>query len=66
MSEVFIPIEKARELCMSFREKHQVRMFSKCWGCIRFSKGVSEKMCFFKPPNNDGCRFVVEEYKLKR
>jgi hypothetical protein len=63
MSEITIPFEKAVELCNTYRDKHKVRMFSQCWGCIRFSKGNPEKMCFFKPPNNDGCRFVVQEYE---
>ena len=62
MSEVTISFQKAVELCNAYREKHKVRVFSQCWGCVRFSKGNPEKMCFFKPPNNDGCRFVTEQF----
>lgn len=61
MSEFSVSQERALELCKSFRDKHKVRLFSQCWGCLRFSKEVPDKMCFYKPPNNDGCRFIIEE-----
>ncbi len=53
-----IPKELAHELCREYREKNGVRVFSQCWGCLRFSKDVAEKMCFYNPPLNDGCKFV--------
>jgi hypothetical protein len=56
-SELSIPLDKAFELCKAYREKG-VRLFSQCWGCVRYSKEVPEKMCFYKPPTNDGCKFV--------
>jgi hypothetical protein len=62
-SSISIPLEKAVELCKAHRDKHGVRMFSQCWGCVRFSKGVPEKMCFYKPANNDGCKFVNELFE---
>lgn len=55
IENVSISLEKAVELCQSYRDKNGVRMFSQCWGCLRFSKGQPQKMCFYKPPNNDGC-----------
>jgi len=57
-SEITIPLKKAHELCKVHREKNGVRLFSQCWGCVRYSKDVPEKMCFFKPPTNDGCKHV--------
>jgi hypothetical protein len=57
-SEISIPLEKAIKLCKAHRNKNGVRMFSQCWGCMRFSKETPEKMCFYKPPNNDGCKIV--------
>lgn len=39
-SEVSIPLEKSIELCGVHRDKHGVRLFSQCWGCVRFSKEV--------------------------
>jgi hypothetical protein len=57
-SEITIPLDKAFELCTAHREKHGVQMFSQCWGCVRYSKENPEKMCFYKPPNNDGCKKV--------
>ena len=57
-SELSIPLDKAFELCKAHREKKGVRLFSQCWGCVRYSKEVPEKMCFYKPPTNDGCKYV--------
>jgi len=57
-SELSIPLDKAIELCKLHREKKGIRLFSQCWGCMRYSKEVPEKMCFYKPPTNDGCKFV--------
>jgi len=56
--EISIPLEKAFELGKAHRAKHGVRMFSLCWGCVRYSKKVPEKMCFYKPHANDECKFV--------
>jgi hypothetical protein len=58
-----IPFEDAVDCCKKFRETNKVRLFSQCWGCVKFCKGNPEKMCFYKPPNNDGCKFVNELYK---
>ena len=62
-SEIIISFDKAFELCNLHREKYGVRMFSQCWGCVRFSKGDPEKMCFYKPPNNDGCIYVNKMFE---
>ncbi len=56
--ELIIPLEKAHELCKAHRAAKGVRMFSQCWGCVRYSKDVPEKMCFYDPPNNNGCKHV--------
>lgn len=63
MAEESMPFERAFELCKRYREEHKVRVFSMCWGCMRYSKGNPEKMCFYKPPKNNGCRFVNKLYK---
>lgn len=63
MAEVSISLDKAIELCHFYRDKNRARLFSQCWGCLRFSKGQSEKMCFFKPPNNNGCVKVNEMFR---
>lgn len=55
-----IPLEKAMELCKEHRDKHKVRLFSQCWGCLRFSKEEPSEMCFHNPPENRGCKFVNE------
>jgi len=56
-----IPVEKAVELCRKHREEHKVRLFSQCWGCLKFSKEEPSKMCFYNeknPVENRGCKFV--------
>ena len=55
---ISIPLEKALELCKLHRQKHKVRIFSQCWGCMRYSKEEPSKMCFYDPPENRGCRLV--------
>ena len=35
---ISIPLEKAIVLCREHRDKHKIRLFSQCWGCLRFSK----------------------------
>ncbi len=61
--EVVFSVDQAYKLCQAYREKHKVRLFTQCWGCVKFSKENPEKMCFYKPPNNAGCKFVNEFYK---
>jgi hypothetical protein len=63
-SEIILSLANAFELCKLHREKNGVRMFSQCWGCVRFSKDDPEKMCFYKPPNNDGCKHVNKMFKV--
>lgn len=63
-----ISLETAMELCRKHRDKYKVRLFSQCWGCLRFSKEEPSKMCFHNPPENRGCKFInelLDEPKLK-
>jgi len=53
-----IHVDKAIELCKEHRDKRKVRMFSQCWGCLKYSKEEPSKMCFYNPPENRGCTFV--------
>jgi hypothetical protein len=57
-----IPFEIAVELCRQHRDQHKVRLFSQCWGCLKFSKNDPEKMCFNDPPENRGCKFINTLY----
>jgi hypothetical protein len=65
-SEISIPLDKAFELCKIHRAKNGARLFSQCWGCVRFSKEAPEKMCFYKLPNNDGCKIVNRLFEESR
>ena len=62
-ANISMSVEKAYEMCKAHREKNRVRMFSQCWGCVKYSKDVPEKMCFYKPPGNDGCKHVNQMYE---
>jgi hypothetical protein len=57
-----IPEEIARKICRDIREEKGVKLFSQCWGCVRFSKGDPKKMCFYKPPDFRGCNIVNKRY----
>lgn len=62
-SGLSLSLDQAYKLCQEYREKHKVRLFTQCWGCVKYSKEIPEKMCFYKPPDNSGCRFVNTLYK---
>jgi hypothetical protein len=61
-SETPIPKDEAMKLCSEIRKEKGIKLFSQCWGCMRFSKGDSEKMCFNSKPDNRGCRLVNKQY----
>jgi hypothetical protein len=63
MAENSIPFDVAVGFCKKYREEHKVRLFSQCWGCLRFSKADPEKMCFYKPSSNNGCKFVKQLFE---
>jgi len=58
-----IPEDIAFQICKEIREERGVRMFSQCWGCVKYSKGDAKKMCFYDPPNNRGCKLVNKRYE---
>jgi len=57
-----IPKDEAAKLCSEIRNEKGVRLFSQCWGCLRFSKGDAAKMCFSSKPDNRGCGLVNKRY----
>jgi hypothetical protein len=57
-----ISLDDARRLCAEIRKERGVRLFSQCWGCVKFSKGSEEKMCYYKPPDFRGCELVNKRY----
>jgi len=58
-----LPEDIAFQICEQIREEKGVRLFSQCWGCVKFSKGDIKKMCFYDPPNNRGCTLVNKQYE---
>jgi hypothetical protein len=57
-----IPADEAAKLCSEIRNEKDVRLFSQRWGCMRFSKGDTAKMCFSSKPYNRGCSLVNKRY----
>ncbi len=57
-----IPLETARKPCAGIREPKARKLFTQCWGCVRATKGVEEKMCFHKPPGFRGRALVNERF----
>jgi uncharacterized protein (DUF779 family) len=61
-SQEAIPKQEAVKLCSEIRAEKGVRLFSQCWGCMRFSKGDAEKMCFSSKPDNRGCGLINKRF----
>jgi uncharacterized protein (DUF779 family) len=57
-----IPCDVALQLCSEIRQEKGVKMFSQCWGCVRFSKGDPAKMCFSSRADNRGCGIINKRY----
>jgi uncharacterized protein (DUF779 family) len=57
-----IPKEEAMKLCSEIRNEKGVKLFSQCWGCLKFSKGDPAKMCYSSKPDNRGCGLVNKQY----
>lgn len=51
----------AFQLCEEIRKEKGVKLFSQCWGCVKFSKNDPDKMCF-NGTDNRGCKWVNERY----
>jgi len=58
-----IPLETARRICREIRKKKSSKLFTQCWGCVKATKGMEERMCFFKPPEFRGCALVNRRFE---
>jgi hypothetical protein len=47
-----IPKDVALQLCSEIRNAKKVKLFTQCWGCVKFSKGDPAKMCFSSRTDN--------------
>ncbi len=61
-----IPLETAVKICEDIRGKKKVWLFSQCWGCVKYSKGQPERMCFYDPPRNRGCKKINKEFDRRQ
>ncbi len=57
-----IPEATARQLCAQISKEKGQKLFTQCWGCLRATKGVEEKMCYYKPPDFRGCGLVNDRF----
>jgi hypothetical protein len=57
-----IPEDVAVELCKEIQHEKPARIFSQCWGCLKYSKEDPKKMCFYDPPKNRGCNKVNKRF----
>jgi hypothetical protein len=60
-----IPEDVAFKMCKEIRQEKPVRLFSQCWGCLKYSKEDPKKMCFYNPPNNRGCNKINKRFDEK-
>jgi hypothetical protein len=64
-SIIRIPEDLALKLCKEIREEKPVKLFSQCWGCLKYSKEDPKKMCFYDPPKNRGCKKINKRFNKK-
>jgi len=61
-----IPTNVALQLCEEVQKEKGVRIFSQCWGCLKFTKNDPLKRCFVTPSgDNRGCRFINKRFDAK-
>ncbi len=61
-----IPRDAAIRLCDEIRITKEHKLFSQCWGCVKFSKGAFDKMCAASRHDNRGCTLVNAKYDRSR
>lgn len=61
-NEKDIPQDIALRICAEVRDQQRIKLFTQCWGCMKFSKGDPSKMCFHDPPRNRGCPRINREF----
>lgn len=61
-----IPKDTALQLCEEIRKEKSSKLFTQCWGCVKFSKGDPSKMCLSGTPDYRGCKLVNERYDRTR
>ncbi|NYT00927.1 MAG: hypothetical protein GKB99_04310 [Methanocellales archaeon] len=57
-----IPENLALKLCKEIQKEKPVKLFSQCWGCLKYSKEDTKKMCFYDPPKNRGCNKINKRF----
>lgn len=64
-----IPREIALKLCEEIRKENERKRFgigkTQCWGCYKFAKEDSSKLCIFTNEMNRGCSQVNKRYEKR-
>jgi hypothetical protein len=61
-----IPEDVALKICKKIRQEKPARLFSQCWGCIKYSKEDAKKMCFYDPPKKRGCNKINKRFDAQK
>jgi hypothetical protein len=40
-----LPVDLAARLCKEVQDEQPIKLFTQCWGCVKFSGGDPAKMC---------------------
>lgn len=57
-----LPMELASKLCQEVQDSQWIKVFTQCWGCVKFSKGDTGKMC----GEIVSCNLVLKRYEKQR
>ena len=54
-----LPVDLAARLCKEVQDGQPIKLFTQCWGCIKFSGGDQAKMC----GGIVSCNLVLKRYQ---
>jgi hypothetical protein len=61
-----IPRETALQLCAEIRQENRGKWYGfahlQCCGCLTFTKGNPDQMCFNSQEGNRGCNLINKRY----
>lgn len=60
-----IPSDVAWKLCLEIREGEANRLFTQCWGCVKFSQNNEKNLCYNSERDLRGCGLVNRLYDAR-
>ncbi len=58
--------DEALKLCEEIRKNKAKKLFTQCWGCVKFSHGKVDKMCLRTKDGWDGCKLINRLYEKRK